>query len=66
MWGEKPIAEGKDDFIFYAEDFVSVARNTEKGARIGDFIESCLDHFPNSRLKVCPMIEYRRLNYASY
>jgi hypothetical protein len=66
MWGEKPIAEGKDDFIFYAEDFVSAAKHNEKGARIGDFIESCLDHFPNSRLKVCPMIEHRRLNYASY
>ena len=52
MWGYKPIAEGKDDFIFYAEDFVSATKHSEKGSRIGDFIESCLDHFPDSPLKV--------------
>jgi hypothetical protein len=59
MWGYKPIAEGKDDFIFHAEDFVSAAKHGEKGARIGDFIESYLDHFPNSRLKVCSQIKHR-------
>jgi len=37
MWGKKPLAEGKDDFIFHAEDFVSAAKHAEKGVRIGDF-----------------------------
>jgi hypothetical protein len=56
MWGYKPVAEGKDDFIFHAEDFVSATKHSEKGARIGDFIESCLDHFPDSLLKVGTII----------
>jgi hypothetical protein len=61
MWGYKPIAEGKDDFIFHIEDFVSAAKHSEKGTRLGDFIESYLDRWPNSRIKVCVDTVYNKL-----
>ncbi len=61
VWGYKPVAEGKDDFIFHVEDFVSVAKHSEKGTRLGDFIESYLDRWPNSRLKVRLNADHNKL-----
>lgn len=47
MQNRKPLGEGKDDFILYAEDFISVAKQSEKGTRIADLIESLVTIFPN-------------------
>ncbi|TVY91318.1 hypothetical protein LAWI1_G004589 [Lachnellula willkommii] len=54
VFGEHPLCPGKEDFIFHAEDFVSVAKHSDKGAPLAEFIQSFFDCSPESRLKVCP------------
>ncbi|KAF4630198.1 hypothetical protein G7Y89_g7942 [Cudoniella acicularis] len=50
MWNEKPLVKGKDDFAFYAEDFVSATKHSEKRTRLGNFIETRLDRWPRLRV----------------
>ena len=54
IWNNKPLAPGKDAFIFQVDDFVSAARHCEKGTRLGDFIETYLNQWPESHIKVTP------------
>ncbi|KAH7409599.1 hypothetical protein BKA64DRAFT_665364 [Cadophora sp. MPI-SDFR-AT-0126] len=61
VWNNKPLAPGKDAFIFQANDFVSAAKHCEKGTRLGDFIETYLDQWPKSRLKNFLQPERERL-----
>ncbi|PVH80171.1 hypothetical protein DL98DRAFT_654965 [Cadophora sp. DSE1049] len=51
IWNNKPLAPGKDAFIFQADDFISAANHCEKGTRLGDFIETYLHQWPESRVK---------------
>jgi len=51
IWNNKPLAPGKDAFIFQVDDFVSAARHCEKGTRLGDFIETYLNQWPESHIK---------------
>jgi hypothetical protein len=52
MWNNKPLIEGKDAFIFHAEDFVSAYQSSEMGTPLVDFIHRYLDLNPESRFKV--------------
>lgn len=52
MLNNKPLADEKDGFIFHVEDFVTVAKHSDKGSVIGDWIEAhVLDIWPKN-LKV--------------
>lgn len=48
MMNEKPLGRGRRDFIFHVEDFVSVARHSEKSVPLADFLEVLFDHWPDS------------------
>lgn len=54
VFGEHPLCPEKEDFIFHAEDFVSVAKHSDKGTPLAEFIQTFFDYSPESRLKVCP------------
>ncbi|CZR51636.1 uncharacterized protein PAC_01513 [Phialocephala subalpina] len=47
MRNRKPLGDKRDDFIFHVEDFISVAKQSEKGTRIADLIESLVTWWPN-------------------
>lgn len=52
MINEKPLGDGADSFIFYPEDFVSVARQSEQTTVLGRWIEAhVLNRWP-TRLRV--------------
>ncbi|TVY15252.1 hypothetical protein LARI1_G008861, partial [Lachnellula arida] len=51
VFGEHPLCPGKENFIFHAEDFVSVAKHSDKGAPLAEFIQSFFDCSPESLLK---------------
>jgi hypothetical protein len=52
IWNNKPLAEGKDDFMFHVDDFVSASKHSETGTRLADFIEEYFDRRPDSPFKV--------------
>ncbi|TVY58597.1 hypothetical protein LCER1_G001571 [Lachnellula cervina] len=51
VFGEHPLCPEKEDFIFHAEDFVSVAKHSDKGTPLAEFIQTFFDYSPESRLK---------------
>jgi len=51
VFTEKPLPEEKMGFVFQAEDFVSTSRQSEKGNRLGDYIEAYIDRWPQSPFK---------------
>ena len=54
VWDEKPlaIAAGKSDFIFYPDDLVSLAGQSQHDRPFESFVESFLDSYPLSWIKV--------------
>jgi hypothetical protein len=54
VWDEKPlaIAAGKSDFIFYPDDLVSLAGQSQHDRPFENFVESFLDSYPLSWIKV--------------
>lgn len=52
MMNEKPLVDGKDSFILYPEDFVSVAKQADKGTVLGDWIEAHVLDRLHTRLRV--------------
>ena len=55
IWNEKPLAigAGKSDFIFYPDDLVSLAGQSQHERPFQDFVEAFLDRYPVSWIKVC-------------
>ncbi len=54
IWNNKPLIEGKDDFMFHVDDFVSASKHSETGTRLADFIVEYFDRWPDSPFKVLP------------
>jgi hypothetical protein len=54
VWDEKPLAigAGKSDFIFYPDDLVSLAGQSQHDRPFENFIESFLDSYPLPWIKV--------------
>lgn len=50
IYKHKPLYRGHYDFIYHCDDFVSLANQPQN--RFEDFIKSCLDRWPGSRLQV--------------
>jgi hypothetical protein len=50
IWSNQPLDAGEDDWIFHADDFVSLV--PPRGNRFESFILSHLDGWPNSWFKV--------------
>ncbi len=50
---KQPLGKGKFDFIHHADDFVSLAKHSQKERRVQNFIEGWLDKRPQSVFKVC-------------
>ena len=50
----KPFAvkEGKSDFIFHLDDFVSLAGQSQNESLFKQFVESLLDHHRHTWIKV--------------
>jgi hypothetical protein len=55
IWNEKPLAigAGKSDFIFYPDDLVSLAGQSQHERPFHNFIEAFLKRHPVSWIKVC-------------
>ncbi|KAE8441481.1 hypothetical protein EG329_004905 [Mollisiaceae sp. DMI_Dod_QoI] len=60
MRNRKPLGDERDDFIFHLEDFVSVAKQSEKGTRIADLLESFVTWCPNPITKYILQTERER------
>ncbi|RDL37021.1 uncharacterized protein BP5553_04454 [Venustampulla echinocandica] len=46
-----PFAAGKYDFVFHADDFVSLSRQSQNGRKFDNLIESCLGEMPWPSIK---------------
>ena len=58
MTNTKPLKKGYDDFVFEADDFVSVTNYEMKSSTSGkleDYIQSWFSEHPRSCLMVCPL-----------
>jgi len=55
IWNEKPLAigAGKSDFIFYPDDLVSLAGQSQHDRPFHNFVEAFLKRHPVSWIKVC-------------
>jgi hypothetical protein len=64
VWDEKPlaIAAGKSDFIFYPDDLVSLAGQSQHDRPFENFVESFLDSYPLSWIKVRVLLDVKTWN----
>jgi hypothetical protein len=64
VWDEKPlaIAAGKSDFIFYPDDLVSLAGQSQHDRPFENFVESFLDSYPLSWITVRVLFDMKTWN----